>query len=175
MYSLHILANFTTILQITNEVGPEGHKLLWFLVVVVVIILAGVIFQLKRKSKFNFSLRKSKVALTLKKDRLYYPRFLELTVNNKGNKEVLLDCPLLVLKGFWYSRKFKLKGTNNKPIYPLFLMRNQSHNLTIDLHRFYGFDRTLKRLPKAIVVIREVNGHKLGSKKVMLRKTLFNN
>lgn len=160
-----------------NVVGPEGHKLVWLLVLVVVLGLTAVFFLLKRKSpggfKFKFPARK-KVTVELKKDRLYYPRFLELVVTNQGESDVDVGSPMLVLSSIWVTRKFKLKGTNKNWYYPLYLMKNQTHTLNIDLHRFYGFDRTLKRLPRARVVVKDVKGRQLGSRKVLLRKTLFN-
>ena len=174
MLSILLLTKSITILQITNEVGPEGHKLMWLLLTVVGISLAGIIYLLGKKGRFIHFTKSGKVKVILKKDRLYYPRYLELTIENQGKHDIDIDCPLLILTGMWYNRKFKLKGTNNKLIYPLYLMKNQNHTLTIDLHRFYGFDRTLKRLPKARVVIRDLKGQRLGSSKVLLRKTLFN-
>ena len=160
-----------------SEIGPEGHKLIWF---VLVLVLAGVIALFLAKSgttKNSFeipSFNRKKVRVELTKDRLYYPDFLELTVTNTGKTDVDIGTPLLVFSGLWYSRKFKLKGTNNNHYYPLYLAKGQNHSLNIDLNRFYGFDKTLKRLPRVKVVVPEVDGKKLGSRKVLLRKTLFN-
>ncbi len=160
-----------------NVVGPEGHKLVWLLILIAVSGVTAVFFLLKRKSaggfKFKFPVRK-KVTVELKKDRLYYPRYLELIVTNQGKNDVDVGSPMLVLSSIWVTRKFKLKGTNKNWYYPLFLMKDQTHTLNIDLHRFYGFDRTLKRLPRARVVVKDVKGRQLGSRKVLLRKTLFN-
>jgi hypothetical protein len=160
-----------------DEIGPEGHKLLWILLLLAIAVVAAFFLLTQKQSKngfrFSFSTGK-KVKVELKKDRLYYPRYLELIVTNDGKQDVDLAGPLLILKGFWYKRKFKLKGTNQNWFYPVFLTRNQSHTLNIDLHRFYGFDKTLKGLPKAKVVVSDINGRHLGSRQVMLRKTLFN-
>ncbi len=161
----------------SNEIGPEGHKLVWFLAFIVASGLAAVVIIRWKKSpglfKFSLPVRK-KVSVELKKDRLYYPRFLELIISNQGRSDVDVGNPVLVLSSIWVTRKFKLKGTSEKWYYPLYLMKNHSHTLNIDLHRFYGFDRTLKKLPRARVVVKDVNGRQLGSKKVLLRKTLFN-
>jgi hypothetical protein len=160
-----------------NEVGPEGHKLVWF-AFVLVIAGVGVYFWVRSgKSRSGFKIpffNKPKVHVELTKDRLYYPDYLELTVTNTGKTDVDIEPPLLVFSGMWYSRKFKLKGTNNHQFYPLYLTKGQNHILNIDLNRFYGFDKTLKRLPRVKVVVSDVNGKKLGSRKVLLRKTLFN-
>ncbi|HDR52584.1 MAG TPA: hypothetical protein ENN90_13365 [Mariniphaga anaerophila] len=160
-----------------DEVGPEGHKLIWFALVLVVAGIVAFFLANSGKSKPSFKIsffNKPKVHVELTKDRMYYPDFLELTVTNTGKTDVDIDTPLLVFSGMWYSRKFKLKGTNNNHYYPLYLMQGQNHTLNIDLNRFYGFDRTLKKLPRVRVVVSEVSGKRLGSRKVLLRKTLFN-
>lgn len=160
-----------------NEIGPEGHKLVWFALVLGAAGLAVFFGAKSVKRNFNFKsplFKRKKVVVDLKKDRLYYPDFLELNVINTGSLDVDIDTPLLVFSGMWYSRKFKLKGTNSSRFYPLYLTKGQNHTLNIDLNRFYGFDKTLKRLPRVKVVVSDVKGKKLGSRKVLLRKTLFN-
>ena len=159
-----------------NEIGPEGHKLLWPAVILSIVVLLLLFsigpFKLNRKLTWpTFS--KKKVNIELKKDTLYYPDELILTINNVGEKPVDIEQPMLVFSSIWVKRKFRLKGTNNASFYPLYLDKEQSHTLTIDLNRFYAHSKSLKRLPKAKVVIFEVNGRKLGSQSVYLRKTLF--
>jgi len=172
---IFLIASSGTLLA-SNEIGPEGHKLLWILLLPAIAVVAAIFLLTQRKSRsgfrFHFASGK-KVKVELKKDKLYYPRYLELTVTNDGQKDVDVAGPLLILKGFWYKRKFILKGTNKNWFYPVYLTRNQSHTLNIDLHRFYGFDKTLKGLPKAKVVVSDINGRHLGSRQVILRKTLF--
>ena len=159
-----------------NEIGPEGHKLLWFAIILSVAVLLVLLsigpFKLKRKIKWPFFSEK-KVSVELKKDALYYPDELILTINNVGKKPVDIEQPMLVFSSIWVKRKFRIKGTNNASFYPLYLDKEQSHTLTIDLNRFYAHSKSLKRLPKCKVVIFEVNGRKLGSQSVYLRKTLF--
>ena len=172
--TLFLLA-FSKYVLAQNEIGPEGHKLVWVLIVAIalaIIFLFGIrrIAGLIKKPLF----KKRKVTVELTKDRLYYPDFLELTITNTGNTDVDIDTPLLVFSSIWLKRKFKLKGTQNIWFYPLYLMKGQSHTLNIDLNRFYGFDKTLKRLPKVKVIVSEAKGKKLGSRQVLLRKTLFN-
>ncbi len=159
-----------------TEVGPEGYKLIWIFAA----LLIGGIYVLfmstsgkKNNKKKTQLFKRKKVIVKLEKDRLYRPDFIKLTVANKGRKDVDLDSPLLIFSGMWYKRKFKLRGTNYNQIYPLYLTAGQSHSINIGLDRFYGFDRSLKRLPKLKVIISEVNGKKLGSNKVVLRRTLF--
>src|SRR5690606_18038258 len=113
-----------------------------------------------------------KVAITLEKDRVYFPDYLKMTVTNKGNIDIDLDKPLLVLDNFWLKRKFRLKGMQNRTFYPLYLEKDKTHSLTIDLNGFYLHDKKLKRYPKATVHLFDVKGRRLGSKAVYLRKTL---
>lgn len=168
---------FTLTVGAQNEIGPEGHKLLWFLIAMVVMVV-GLLLSLKPRKKIQdarrFLFRKRKISIQLIKDRLYYPDNLELSVQNTGNTAVDIDRPLLVFSNIWLKRKFRIRGTNNASIYPLYLDKGQSHTLNIDLNRFYGHDKSLKKLPKAKVIVSEVNGRKLGSSHVFLRKTLFN-
>jgi len=159
-----------------NEIGPEGHKLLWVAVILSIAVLFVVFFisPFKLKRKINWTkFSKKKVSVELKKDMLYYPDELTLTVKNEGQKAVDIEQPMLVFSSIWVKRKFRIKGTNNASFYPLYLDKEQSHTLTIDLNRFYSHSKSLKRLQKAKVVVFEVDGRKLGSKSVYLRKTLF--
>ncbi len=167
----------STKLLASNEIGPEGYKLAWLLIFVAAGILIALIFIGRKQGSGGISIKfpmRKKVTVELKKDRLYYPRYLELTITNNGKADVDIATPMLLLSSIWVTRRFKLKGTNKNWYYPLYLAKDQSHSLKIDLHRFYGFDRTLKRLPRARIIVKDVKGRNLGSKKVLLRKTLFN-
>lgn len=160
-----------------NEIGPEGHKLLWFILAFAAIV-AAIVFMVKPFGKKQKQTKKPffqnrKVDVALVKDALYYPDNLTLTVKNSGNTDIDLDQPLLVLDNFWLKRKFKLKGMGNRSFYPLFLEKGKTHTLKIDLTRFYGHDKKLKKFPKAKVILSDVKGKKLGSKSIFLRKTLF--
>ncbi len=160
-----------------NEIGPEGHKLLW--VVLLVAVIAGVFvitakpFKTKEKKARQPLFKNRKVEVELTKDTLYYPDSLTLKLKNTGNTDLDLDRPLLVFDNFWLKRKFKLKGMGNHSFYPLFLEKEKTHTLQIDLTRFYGHDKSLKKFPKAKVILSDVKGKRLGSKAVYLRKTLF--
>ena len=159
-----------------NEIGPEGDKLIWFLLIPVIIIVLFFVFRKKNKktsTKQNPFFQRSKIIVELKKDKLYYPGSLTLKVKNTGNTDIDLDKPLLILDNFWLKRKFKLKGMDNRNFYPLYLEKGKTHSLQIDLNRFYSHDKKLKKFPKAKVVIYDVKGKKLSSKSVYLRKTLF--
>ena len=171
-----LLLTITGYVPSGNEVGPEGYKLIWFIIILLFVFVLAFAILSSDKKKGNIKdifRRRKKVAVNLKKDRLYYPDILELTITNTGSSDLDIDKPLLVFSSFWLKRKFVLKGTNNYYLYPLFLGQGQSHKLTIDLNRFYLHDKSLKRLPRAKVIVYEVKGKRLGSCQVLLRKTLF--
>ena len=160
-----------------NEVGPDGDKLLGILIAVA---LLGIVFLLlKRAEKKKTSKSRGtffqfkRVQIEIKKDRVFYPDTLTLSVRNTGNTDIDLDNPLLILDNFWLKRKFKIKGMQNHILYPLYLESGKIHTLEIDINRFYRHDKSLKKFPKAKIVISDVKGKRLGSKSVFLRKTLF--
>ena len=159
-----------------DEIGPEGDKLIWFLLIPVLIIVPFFVFREKDKKATTEQkpfYRRSKISIKLEKERLYYPGFLTLKVKNSGNSDIDLDKPLLILDNFWLKIKFKLKGMDNRTFYPLYLEKGKTHTLKIDLTRFYSHDKSLKKYPKAKIIIYDVKGKRLGSKSVYLRKTLF--
>ena len=68
--------------------------------------------------------------------------------------------------------KFRIKGMDYHSFYPLFLEQGKTHQLKIDLNRFYSHDKSIKKFPKTKIYLKDVKGKKLGSKAVFLRKTL---
>lgn len=158
-----------------NEIGPEGGKLMWVVLAIVVLVLSFFLFRKKsdKKVKAKSSLFQiGKVSLELEKDSLYYPDNLTLKVKNTGNSDIDLGQPLLVFDNFWLKRKFKLKGMENHTFYPLYLEKGKTHTLQIDLKRFYSHDKKLKKFPKVKIYVFNVKGKRLKSKSVYLRKTL---
>lgn len=160
-----------------NEIGPEGEKLIWVFLALAILIIGFFIVRNKgnkgKSKKETFVRFPKKLLVQLEKNALYYPDNLTLTVKNTSNTDVDLDRPLLIFDNFWLKRKFKLKGVGNRQFYPLYLEKGKSHKLQIDLDGFYSHDKSLKKFPKAKVVVNSVKGKNLGSKSVFLRKTLF--
>ncbi|MDR2910774.1 MAG: hypothetical protein LBV47_05355 [Bacteroidales bacterium] len=158
-----------------NEIGPDGDKLLiiflLFIVSVSVFLLLNRLERRGKKKKPFFQFRR--ININLEKDRLYYPDTLTLTVKNTGNVDLDLDRPLLVFDNFWLKRKFKVKGMTNRTFYPLYLEKNKTHVLEIDINQFYTHDKRLKKFPKVKVSILDVKGRRLGGKSIFLRKTLL--
>ena len=171
-YFLLLLILFSTLnLFARNEIGPEGNKIAWILIILLIIIVFWVFFRKKGIKKQPLFVRQ-KVNIELEKDRLYFPDEIKLTVKNTGNTDIDLDRPLLIFDNFWLKRKFRLKGMDNRIFYPLYMIKNYTHTLHIDLNHFYSYDRKLKRFPKVKIILFNVKGKRLGSNSVYLRKTL---
>ncbi len=165
-----LISNFTLFAQ--NEVGPDGDKLLWIVLIIALAVLAWLRFGKKpKKGKPLFT--REKVKISLEKNRVYFPENLKLSVKNTGNVDLDLDRPLLIFDKFWIKRKFKLKGIDNRSLYPLYLEKGKTHTLNIDLNHFYSYDKKLKRYSKVKVAISNIKNKKLGVKSVYTRKTLI--
>lgn len=176
-FILLFLSLQTSYIFAQNEVKPDGDKLLGLIIIIVVL---GIVFLLmnrfgKKKTKAAKQpfLQFKRVYVDLKKDRIYYPDNLNLSIKNIGNTDIDLDKPMLVFDNFWLKRKFKIKGMDNRSFYPLYLEKGKTHTLEIDINRFYYHDKSLKKFPKAKIIAYDVKGKRLGSKSVYLRKTLF--
>ena len=171
-FLLFITLILTLKLSARNEIGPDGDKIVWVLLILLAVIILWVVFRKKGNKKQPLFVRQ-KIKTEFEKDRLYYPDNIKLTVKNIGNVDIDLDRPLLIFDNFWLKRKFRLKGMENRTFYPLYLVKNYTHTLNIDLNHFYSYDRKLKRYPKVKVTLFNVKGRRLGSNSVYLRKTLI--
>lgn len=175
---LLILYNFFYLsLFAQNEIGPDGDKLVYVLLIILALIVFLSVLGKRsgKSSRFNLKsfFRAKRVNVELEKDRVYYPDNLQLKIKNTGSSDIDLDRPLLVFDNFWIKRKFRLKGFDNYSFYPLYLERGKTHTLPIDLNRFYTHDKSLKKFPKTKVIVFDMEGRRLGSTSVFLRKTLF--
>ena len=172
-----LFVGFCNKLFAQNEIGPDGDKLIWLLLIVVAIVtfifLSGKISKSKKSDNKRSFFQIKRVKIELKKSKLYYPEYLTLSVKNTGNSDIDLDKPKLVFDNFWLKRNFRIKGMNKHTFYPLYLDRGKMHSLDIDLTQFYYHDKRLKKYPKIRVIIYDVNNRKLGSKSVFIRKTLL--
>jgi hypothetical protein len=173
LLGLFSIMNYSLFAQ--SEVGPEGDKLAWLLILLIPLAVYFIIprFRIKKTGKNKPFLKITREKVTLEKDRLYFPDYLKLTLKNKGNTDVDIDRPLLIFDNFWMKRKFRLKGTNYNRFYPLYLVAGKIHTLQIDLNGFYNHDKKLIKYSRAKIIIFNVKGKRLGSQTVFLRKTLF--
>ncbi len=172
-----LFTGFCTKLFAQNEIGPDGNKLIWILLIVIAfVVFIFFIGRIKRPEiAFNrksfFQIKRVKIELI--KDRLYYPDYLTLTIKNSGNSDIDLDRPMLVFDNFWIKRNFRINGMNNRTFYPLFLEKVKTHTLEIDLNQFYRHDKRLKKYPKIKIKVFDIKNRKLGSKSIFIRKTLL--
>jgi len=177
LLAILFFSSFSLRLLAQNEIGPDGDKLIYIFLIIAALIVGFILTgrsSRKTKNRDSRSLfHRHRVRIGLEKSAVYFPDKLTLTVKNTGNTDIDLAKPLLVFDNFWLKRKFRLKGTNNYHFYPLYLEKGKTHTLDIDLLRFYGHDKRLKKFPKAKIYLEDVKGRKLGSRAVFLRKTIF--
>lgn len=159
-------------LSAQNEVGPDGDKLLWILLILVLAILAWLRFG-KKSKKGKPLFKRESVKISLEKNKLYFPDSLKLSITNTGNVDLDLDRPVLTFDKFWIKRNFKLKGIDKRELYPLYLEKGKTHTLNIDLNHFYSYDKKLKGYSKIKIALTNVKNKKLGAKSVYTRKTLI--
>ncbi len=176
VWTLLFFTGFYSELFAQNEVGPDGDKLIWILLIaLIVLVLIFAFGKIKGRSgtlNFRSFFLVRRVRIELGKDRLYYPDYLRLKVKNTGNSDIDMDKPLLIFDNFWLKRKFKINGMNNHVFYPLYLEKKKTHSLEIDLNQFYRHDKRLKRFSKIRIVLNDVKKRRLGSKSIFIRKTL---
>jgi hypothetical protein len=165
-----LISNLTLFAQ--NEIGPDGGKLVWLLLILAVVVLVLVILGIKGNNRKPLFVRE-KVKVDFEKSKLYFPDSIKLSVKNTGNVDVDVDRPVLIFDSFWIKRKFKLKGIDNRSLYPLYLGKGETHNLNIDLNHFYSYDKKLKKYAKVKIAVFNVKGKSLGKKAVYIRKTLI--
>ena len=172
-----LFTGFYTQIFAQNEIGPDGDKLIWGLLIVLALIIFIFLFGRIKWPKNTLNVKSifqvSRVKIELKKDKLYYPDYLTMKVKNSGNTDIDLDKPMLVFDNFWLKRNFRIKGTNNRTFYPLYFEKGKTHSLEIDLNQFYRHDKRLKRYPKIRIKLFDIKNRKLGSKSIFIRKTLF--
>ena len=172
-----LFTGFYTHIFAQNEIGPDGDKLIWGLLIVLMLIIFIFLFGRIKRSKNTLNVKSifqvSRVKIELKKDKLYYPDYLTMKVKNSGNTDIDLDKPMLVFDNFWLKRNFRINGMNNRTFYPLYLEKGKTHTLEIDLNQFYRHDKRLKRYPKIRIKLFDIKNRKLGSKSIFIRKTLF--
>jgi len=170
-FFLFLILVSTLNLSAQNEVRPDGDKIVWVLLIFLAFLVLYFVFRKKGNSREPLFVRQ-KVKIELEKNRLYFPEYLTLKVKNMGNTDIDMDRPLLVFDNFWLKRKFRLKGVDNRIFYPLYMIKNYTHTLNIDLNHFYSYDRKLKGYSKVKIILFNVKGKRLGSNSVYLRKTL---
>lgn len=162
-----------------TETDPEKLQLIKivdFLLIILFLILIWEVWKFfqKRNNSGGFfrQFKKVKLEVSFKKDKLFHPNILTLTIRNTGKHEADLDAPVLEFSKIWSKRKFKLNGINGQQVYPLYLQPGITHQLQIETATFHQYDRSIKSFYWARIFVSDVEGRKWKSNKVKLRKSL---
>ncbi|MFV0377793.1 MAG: hypothetical protein ACK5JD_10895 [Mangrovibacterium sp.] len=159
-----------------TEVGPDRYFPLLILAVLVGVPLFVWVYGRLTKGggKPFFSVfSKQKLQVELLPNRSYRPELLTLLINNGTRRDVDIEAPVLIIRKLWSVRKFRLKGINRAQIYPLYLEKNNKHELRISLSVFFRHDPTLHSYYWARVLLKDTTGRCYSTNYVTLRKSLF--
>jgi len=160
----------------SNEVVPEGYKLIWLVLAILALVLvipASRKLTGKRQLSFRLPFFRGPLKVDLLQDRRYRPKMLTLVVKNTSHKDIDIEAPVILFRRLRSIRKFKLKGIDRHEIYPLYLEAGKMHELRINMGIFHGYDRTLRSYYWARILIRDTGGRKYSTRYVTLRKSLF--
>lgn len=162
------LSNY--IIQV-NTVGPEGYKLIWVLLILLIIV--AVIFLTKGKFKIRIPSFSNALIIQIKKNKVYHPTVIHLKIKNNKKKVVLIENPILRFKMGRNTKAFKIKSVNSSKIYPLYLEANQTHELPVALQNFYDYDKELKKYSRLRIEFSYDETKSKSSSYLLLKPTLF--
>lgn len=159
----------------SNEVVPEGYKLIWLVLAILALVLVIPAFRKLKKggSSFHLPFTGRRLKADLLQDRRYRPKTLTLVVKNISRKDIDIEAPVIMFRKLLSIRKFKLKGIDRHEIYPLYLEAGKMHELHINLSIFHGYDRALRKFYWARILLCDTSGRKYSTRYVTLRKSLF--
>lgn len=161
---------YNFILQIVT-VGPQGDKLIWvFLILVIIGIVA---FLLTKKTHFSFFSFRKKVFVTIQKNKVYHPSVIQFKVENKGKKAIVIEHPVIRFKRGKTSNAFKIKAVNTRDIYPLFLEAGKIHELSVALEPFYNHKSGLKKFSRLRIEFKYDKEKQKKTRYVLLKPTFF--
>ena len=160
------------------EFSPYLDSVLkWSLIIIILLIS---IFFFNRSQRFakggngrklSFR-RKSKVYhadIVLKKDHVFNPSIIEMTVYNEGKKDLDLNAPVIVFKNWFHSRKFRVLKVEHSYIYPLLLEPGRSYFLDISLDQFFEVVPELQLATRMQIEMNDQIGNKFSSKTIRLK------
>ncbi|TKG94519.1 hypothetical protein EYV94_11250 [Puteibacter caeruleilacunae] len=167
-----------------NEIGPEGGKLYWLLLIILLpfaIILLNSRYERKNGAAFKGlknlnwfgGSSKRRLDVALRKDQKYNPTRVKLIIRNTGNQAIDLAPPLLSFNGLFTKRSFLIKSVNGQLIYPLYLEPGREHKIDINLQGFYNKDKKLKSFGFVKLSVKDVKGRRFNAPKVRVNKYLF--
>ncbi len=71
------------------------------------------------------------------RDKVTGRKLLRLSLANRSKESLTFMPPLIVFKRWGTVRQFRLKGSNSDDMFPLTLTPGTSHNIVVDLDRFF--------------------------------------
>lgn len=155
-----------------QTVGPEGNKLIWvFLIVIITGLL--VLFIKNKKELLHFSVLKKTLLVKIDKNRLYHPSLILLKIKNRSNKAILVNHPIIRFKKRGKTKAFKIKTVNSSSIYPLYLEANKTHELPVALQAFYDYNSELKKYSSLRIEFTYDNKTLKKTRYLLLIPTLF--
>lgn len=90
-------------------------------------------------------------------------RLLQLSIVNRSPESLTFMPPMVVFKKWGTIRQFKLKGSNNKEMFPLTLTPGTSHRVVIDLDQFFEKMPELKTFNRVGGIVGTSSGQKYQS------------
>lgn len=154
-----------------QTVGPEGGKIFW---VIGALLLIGLVTLLARtKVKIKLPSFSKKVVVRLKKNKIYHPTVVHISIANNENKAIVIQNPILRFRRGRKTKAYKITSVKTKDIYPLYLEPNKTHNLPVTLQPFYDHYKRLKRYGRLRVEFKYGDNRRKRSKYVLLKPTLF--
>ncbi|MCL3780034.1 hypothetical protein EMN47_06490 [Prolixibacteraceae bacterium JC049] len=161
-----------------REVGPDGSNLLWLVILFLLPVLVVIVNRLyeKRKGGNNRAKTVSKsndVSFWVERDTMFKPSVITLVIENNSNQPVDIAPPMLTFHNYIQKKKLKVTAINGQKIYPLFLDPGRIHRIAIPTNVFYNRDKSLKYLGFLRVVVKNVNGKKIGSENIQMNKYIF--
>ncbi len=109
------------------------------LIVTLILLIVGVVIVWQYQNRWKDKWFPGKVhfkAVRLR-DKITGRRSLRLSLANRSKESLTFMPPLIVFKRWGTVRQFKLKGSDSDNMFPLTLTPGTSHNIVVDLDRFF--------------------------------------
>jgi hypothetical protein len=133
----------STILLTIERVGPDGDKVIWILLSLIIII-AVVIYFSNHKNPVGRLFQGKNVSIGTQTNRIFNPSTLTINVGNKSETAITVNFLVIRFVGLGRSKAFKITSVNGNKVYPLFLDGKTNHTLVVSLEPFYVRDPLLK-------------------------------
>jgi len=161
---------YIRLLQI-EIIGPQGDKLIWIFIVMIIMAVVAYLFMIKQK--FSIQKYRKRVTVRVEKNKIYHPDTVHIIIENKTAKAIDIENPVIRFKHRRKSKAFKIKAVNTRNIYPLYLESGKTHHLPVALEPFYSFDNSLKKFSQLRIEFIYNKTQNQKSSYIVLKPTLF--